>query len=534
MINNDYIYLVGDNLLNAFSSVFIVDIRKDIVNEFVFENTSVKLKKSDSFMNFLENPKLLVHPDDNEKFISIISWKFEESISTVLKRAGIYSNESNVLIAKKINNNNNELNMITLIKTNEMLENENIESIDSEALIEDFSEVILKIYNTIDMTKENIPALDYIKTLLKDLNKKYPKLNSSLEKNIINEVNKSRNTLLIVDDDILTRNILKKTFEKDFDIVIASNGKEAIDILEDNYKNNSDKYLNFVGIFLDIEMPVLNGFAVLDYLEQRNLINKMPVIIISGVEDKEIRQKVYNYNIADMLEKPFNLEIIRLRINNFIRLFKSSNSLSNLIVNNDMDINRLVNKIEKKYFRDYEKNINLVSKLTELLAKKHLNNYPNCGLTSSLIEKVINASKYYNIGRILIPNNILDKSNLNDEERNELLEYTKNSELLIKRIFIDKDPILAEYALNIAKYHNDTLENSEYSKKYVDKNIPVYLSIVSLVILYVKYVLDDKEVNDSVIATNIIALENIQFSSEIIDTFRTILSEFSNICRNDN
>ena len=86
----------------------------------------------------------------------------------------------------------------------------------------------------------------------------------------------------------------------------------------------------------------------------------------------------------------------------------------------------------------------------------------------------------------------------------------------------------------IRKYHNDTLENSEYSKKYVDKNIPVYLSIVSLVILYVKYVLDDKEVNDSVIATNIIALENIQFSSEIIDTFRAILSEFSNICRNDN
>ena len=228
MINNDYIYLVGDNLLNAFSSVFIIDIRKDIVNEFVFENTSVKLKKSDSFMNFLENTKILVHPDDNEKFISIISGKFEESISTVLKRAGIYSNESNVLIAKKINNNNNELIMITLIKTNEMLENEKIESIDSESLIEDFSEVILKIYNTIDMTKENIPALDYIKTLLKDLNKKYPKLNSSLEKNIINEVNKSRNTLLIVDDDIITRNILKKTFEKDFDIVIASNGKEIL------------------------------------------------------------------------------------------------------------------------------------------------------------------------------------------------------------------------------------------------------------------------------------------------------------------
>ena len=62
-------------------------------------------------------------------------------------------------------------------------------------------------------------------------------------------------------------------------------------------------------------MPVMDGFGVLNYLREKNILSKIPVVIISGTEEKETRQKVYKYNIADMLEKPFNLEIIK----NYIR-----------------------------------------------------------------------------------------------------------------------------------------------------------------------------------------------------------------------
>lgn len=532
MNDGEYIYLVGENILTSFSNIFIIDIQKDLVNEYTFQNTLVKYKKSESFLAFIDEIKNIIHSDDNEKFINIISGKFEDSISCTLKKTGSFLNESCVLLAKKLLNNGNEIIMVTLIDVHEISKNNNDNNNENDKMIEEISDVILKIYNTIDLTKEDNPAFDYIRTLFEELNRKYPKLNKNLEKNIINDVNKSRSTLLIVDDDIITRNILKKAFEKDFDIVIAGNGKEAINLLEEQYNSNSQTVLNLVGIFLDLEMPILDGFAVLEYLESKNILNKMPVIIISGVEEKEKRQRVYNYNIADMLEKPFNLEIIRLRINNFIRLFKSSNSLTSLIVNNDKDINQVVRKLEKVYLTNYEKNIKLVAKLTDALAKKYLEVNPECGLTIPLITKIIDASKYYDIGKLLIPNYILNKNNLTIEEEELLKEHTMNGGLIVKRIFIGKDPILAEYAYNIAMYHHENLD-SNYSKKYGEKGMPLYLSIVSLAILYAKYVLEDKEINDSVIATNIIALENKQFSSELIDTFRLVLNDFSTICRSE-
>ena len=531
MNNGNYIYLVGDNLLNSFSNVYIIDIKNDVINEYSFENTSVKLKESKSFVTFLENVNGIVDSEDNENFVNILLGKFENSVSTIIKKANIYSNQNYVLIAQKIKNDTNELIMVVLIKTNDVLK-ESLSTFENDKLLEDFSEVILKIYNTIDLTKEKSPSFEYIKSLLENLNENYPKLNANLEKNIVNEVNKTRNTLLIVDDDVMTRNILKKAFEADFNIVVASNGKEAIDLLEEQNKVDSESRLNFVGIFLDIEMPVLNGFAVLEYLEQRSLLNKMPVIIISGIENKETRQNVYNYNIADMLEKPFNLEIIKLRINNFIKLFKSSNSLSSLIANNDRDINVVINKLKETYFSNYEKNIELVGKLIDILAKKHLQTNINCGLTLPLIDKIIEASKYYDIGKIFVPNKILNKNNLTSEESKLLMDHTLNGGLLIKRLFIGKDPILEEYAYNIAMYHHDTLEDSLYSKKNNNKEIPLYLSIASLAIMYVSSILENNETNHSVIAANIIALENKQFSSELINSFRLVLNEFAQTFQN--
>lgn len=526
MNNNDYIYLVGENLLNSFSNVFMIDIKNDLVNEFIFENTSVKLNKSASFLTFIENVNSVVSMDDSEAFINIISGRFDASTSMTFKSNRIYEGKVKTLIAKKIINNNNEIIMAMIIETDNVLKDNKIENVDTDKLYEELSEVILKIYNTIDMTKEDNPAFNYIKNILDDFYRKYPKLNNNLEKNILSEVNKTKSSLLIVDDDLITRNLLKKAFEKDFDIVVANNGKEAIDILEEN-ELATEKKINFVGIFLDIEMPILNGFAVLEYLEQRNILTKMPVIIISGVENKETRQKVYNYNIADMLEKPFNLEIIRLRINNFIRLFKSSNSLSNLIASNDRDINKLIEKVQEKYFIDYESKINHVAKITDILAKNHLKNNIDCGLTLPLIDKIKNACKYYDIGKILISDKVLDKENLTEGEVNLLKEHTLNGGLLVKRIFVGKDPILEEYAYNIAMYHHDNLEDSLYSKMNNNKEIPLYLSIVSLAIMYVDYALNKKESNHSVIATNIIALENIKFKSELINTFRLSLNEIA-------
>ena len=90
-------------------------------------------------------------------------------------------------------------------------------------------------------------------------------------------------------------------------------------------------------MFLDLNMPRVDGFGVLDYMSSKNLLQRMPVIIISGDYDQITKDRAYLYPIADMLEKPFNVQVVKHRIKNFIKLYKSNNSLNEIVLNQPQD-----------------------------------------------------------------------------------------------------------------------------------------------------------------------------------------------------
>jgi CheY-like chemotaxis protein len=132
-------------------------------------------------------------------------------------------------------------------------------------------------------------------------------------------------TILIVDDSNIIRNFAKRIFDGQYSVGTAKDGQEAIDILEKNNSVASIKGTDkIVGMFLDLNMPVVDGFGVLDYMSSKNLLSKMPVIIISGDYDQITKDRAYLYPIADMLEKPFNVQVVKHRIKNFIKLYKSN------------------------------------------------------------------------------------------------------------------------------------------------------------------------------------------------------------------
>ena len=531
MSETEYVNLVGDSLLKAFDSVYVIDILKDELYNCYIENNYVKIKEKESFLSFLDKEKLLVSEPFLESYINILSGNFEDSVCLTYQKNDNYTTSDFCLIAKKVSFNGSEL----IIAMNSKSKSKNIETSGSgeedKRLADDVSETILKVFNTVDIADKKEPAYVYIKDLLEELTKRHGKLSAKLEKSIMNEASKSSNSLLIVDDDIITRNILKKAFEKDFNIEVASNGKEAIEMLEENYKKSSE-VLNYVGIFLDIAMPVLDGFAVLEYLKNNGLINAMPIIIISAAEDKETRQRVYNYNIADMLEKPFNLDIIRLRINNFINLYKNSNNLTSLIINKDKDVNTILDVIKDSYFYDNKEVIDLVSNYTRILANKYLEDNPSCGLNGALVNKIVEASKYFNIGKTLVPNKIVVKNNLSIEEQKIYNDHTTNGAILVKRLLMyTNDQILAEYAYNIALSHHENYDGSGYPNRIAGEDIPLYVQITSLAIMYKKYYLE--KLNHEQIAANIISLEGKSFSTELINVFRDVLGDFARVSGNN-
>lgn len=112
-------------------------------------------------------------------------------------------------------------------------------------------------------------------------------------------------TILVVDDSNIVRNFVSRIFKDKYKVGIAKDGQEALDLIKTNQANNQIK-----AILLDLNMPNVDGFSVLNYMKENQLFTKMPVSIISGDSSKETIDKAFTYQIVDMVKKPFNdLEI---------------------------------------------------------------------------------------------------------------------------------------------------------------------------------------------------------------------------------
>lgn len=130
-----------------------------------------------------------------------------------------------------------------------------------------------------------------------DLVREYLGKEKLTRENVVNEKHLDKK-ILVVDDSGIIRNLLKKMFNDEYEIITADDGQEALDIIS---KNN-----DLFGVLLDLNMPNVNGFAVLDYFKQNSLFSKIPVAIITGDDSKETIEKAFTYTIVDVLSKPFN------------------------------------------------------------------------------------------------------------------------------------------------------------------------------------------------------------------------------------
>lgn len=115
-----------------------------------------------------------------------------------------------------------------------------------------------------------------------------------------------RNKIIIADDSPVITNFFSKIFRNEFEVIVAHNGKEVIDIVN-QYMNDS-----LVSLFLDLQMPVMNGFEVLDYFKEHDLFKIVPVSIISGEDTEEGIKRAMSYQgVIDMIQKPFDATSIR-------------------------------------------------------------------------------------------------------------------------------------------------------------------------------------------------------------------------------
>ena len=140
--------------------------------------------------------------------------------------------------------------------------------------IDAISLALLKIHNVVNMDNELRTKDEYINSILVGLTTDFPDLNKSFNDNALEVYKSGKTSIMIVDDDKITCNLISKIFDKKYDIIVANNGQEAIDKLKLSKENST----SISCIFLDLIMPVLDGFSVLDYLND----NPNTLVIVSG------------------------------------------------------------------------------------------------------------------------------------------------------------------------------------------------------------------------------------------------------------
>lgn len=132
-----------------------------------------------------------------------------------------------------------------------------------------------------------------------------------IRKETTNQLVKNK-AILVVDDSIVISSFIKKIFNDVYDVIIAKDGVEALTMVQTNGR--------IVGMLLDLNMPNVNGFQVLEYFKANNLFEKIPVSIITGLGNDDFINKAREYPIIDVLRKPFNERDIKTVVEKTVKI----------------------------------------------------------------------------------------------------------------------------------------------------------------------------------------------------------------------
>lgn len=123
-----------------------------------------------------------------------------------------------------------------------------------------------------------------------------------------------KNKILVVDDKGINRYMLGGIFREDYEVIEVSGGQEAIEVIAGEAED-------LAVVLLDIIMPVIDGFDVLEYMREKELLDRLPVVIITEDDSEETSDRAFEYRVADIVIKPFEPRIIRRRVQNIIELY---------------------------------------------------------------------------------------------------------------------------------------------------------------------------------------------------------------------
>lgn len=285
-------------------------------------------------------------------------------------------------------------------------------------------------------------------------------------------------SILIVDDNEINRGILGEIFKDKYNILEAGDGVEAMKIIEENKDN-------LAAVLLDIIMPEMDGYEVLEAMAHKdNLNDTIPVLMITADTSTEAERTSYQKGAADVVHKPFDPVIVNRRVSRTVELFDRKNNLEKQADDQTRVLKKqfiYLKKQEEKLRYSNEKVIDTIATIVEfrnmesgyhlkrikgfvrILALTAMNNYPKVGLTPHLIDVITQASAMHDIGKISVPDSILLKpGRLTNEEFEVMKSHTTRGCEVIEMLKDIQDKEYYEMCLDICRHHHERYDGGGY------------------------------------------------------------------------
>ena len=293
-----------------------------------------------------------------------------------------------------------------------------------------------------------------------------------------------RQKILIVDDSEFNRDMLKEILRETYNYLEAENGNQAIQIMGENPRIDL--------MLLDINMPQMNGFEVLKWMNQSRCIDETPVIMISSEDAVDTMRKAYELGITDYITRPFDSVIVKKRVQNTLGLYMNQKHLINVVYdqvyekeeNNNIMI-RIMSNILGSRNSESREHILHIKTATEMMLRQLVKVTDAYPLTEADIALITTASSLHDIGKIRIPEEILNKpGRLTDEEFKIMKTHSELGAAIIKDMDFPQDHRLVHTAWEICRWHHERWDGKGYPDGLKGEEIPISAQVVSIVDVY--------------------------------------------------
>ncbi|MCQ2100022.1 putative two-component system response regulator [Fibrobacter sp. UWH9] len=338
---------------------------------------------------------------------------------------------------------------------------------------------------------------------------------------------RARAKILVIDDTKTNIEVLEGILSNDYDIFVALNGKKAL-VLTEKVKPDL--------ILLDVMMPEMDGYETLRQMHALNLVNNTPVLFLTAKADAKSEQMGLDLGAVDYITKPFNPDLVRLRIKNQLEFKQQRDHLHELVDEKTKDLRKTLKVMLTSLgalaeYRDPETgaHIKRTQVLVQMLAEK-LQNHPKFShaITSKeYIDFYATAAPLHDIGKVGIPDDILRKpAKLTDEERLVMSTHAQMGyDVLLNATRELSNHPLVKICADIILNHHERWDGEGYPNKIKGEDIPVGARLMSVADVYDALVSRrpyKEPYPHEVAVAEIKAGRGTQFDPDVVDAFMEI------------